>query len=187
MCCICKWSCIISWGLYLVEFLSTLFVICGEKLWLLHCLLGSSVKHSSQLGHKYHECHGSLAVCSTVCTGSQHRKPQSLPLLTLVIREIIGGFPSQKASNGECISWSWHHHNNHYIDVIISMIVSQITSLTIVHSTVYSGADQRKHQSSMSLAFVRGIHWGPVNSSHKGPVTWKMFPFDYVIMIESTW
>ena len=48
---------------------------------------------------------------------------------------------------------------------------------------VCSGADQRKHQSSASLAFVRGIHRSPVNSAHKGPVTRKMFPFDDVIMI----
>ena len=45
-----------------------------------------------------------------------------------------------------------------------------------------SDADQRKHQSSASLAFVRGIHRGPVNSPHKWPVTRKMFPFDDVIM-----
>ena len=64
----------------------------------------------------------------------------------------------------------------------MSTIASQITSLTIVHSTVYSGADQRKHQSSASLAFVREIHRGPVNSPHKGPVTRKMSPFDDVIM-----
>ena len=50
-------------------------------------------------------------------------------------------------------------------------VASQITSLTIVYSTVYSDADQRKHQSSASLAFVRGIHRGPVNSPHKWPVT----------------
>ena len=43
-------------------------------------------------------------------------------------------------------------------------------------------ADQRKHQSSASLAFVQGIHRGPVNSPHKWPVTRKMFPFDDVIM-----
>ena len=42
--------------------------------------------------------------------------------------------------------------------------------------------NQRKHQSSASLAFVRGIHRWPVNSLHKGPVTRKMFPFDDVIM-----
>ena len=61
-------------------------------------------------------------------------------------------------------------------------IASQITSLTSVYSTVYSDADQRKHQSSASLAFVRGFHRGAVNSPHKWPVTRKMFPFDDVIM-----
>ena len=64
----------------------------------------------------------------------------------------------------------------------MSAMASQITSLTIVYSSVYSGADQRKDQSSASLAFVRGIHRQPVNSLHKGPVTQKMFPFDDVIM-----
>ena len=59
---------------------------------------------------------------------------------------------------------------------------SQITSLTVVYSDVYSGVDQRKHQSSASLAFVRGIHRGPMNFPHKWPVTQKMFPFDDVIM-----
>ena len=48
--------------------------------------------------------------------------------------------------------------------------------------TVCSGADQRKYQSSVSPAFVSGIHWWPVNSPHKGPVTWKMLSFDDVIM-----
>ena len=70
----------------------------------------------------------------------------------------------------------------HYCDVIMGAVASQITSLTIVYSTVYSDADQRKHQSSASLAFVRGIHRGPVNSPHKWTVTRKMFPFDDVIM-----
>ena len=64
----------------------------------------------------------------------------------------------------------------------MSAIASQITSLTIVYSTVYSGSDQRKHLSSASLAFVRGIHQSPVNSPHKGPISQKMFPFDDVIM-----
>ena len=61
-------------------------------------------------------------------------------------------------------------------------IASQITSPTIVYAIVYSDADQRKYESSASLAFVRGIHRGPVNSPHKWPVTRKMFPFDDVIM-----
>ena len=66
------------------------------------------------------------------------------------------------------------HHN----DVIMGSMASQITSLTIGYSAVYSGPDQ----SSASLVFVRGIHREPVNSPHKGPVTRKMFPFDDVIM-----
>ena len=61
-------------------------------------------------------------------------------------------------------------------------IASQITSLTIVFSAVYSGADQRKHQSSASLAFVWGFDRGLVNSPHKWPVTRKIFPFDDVSM-----
>ena len=56
------------------------------------------------------------------------------------------------------------------------------TGLTTVYASVYSGTDQRKHQSSTSLAFVRRIHRWPVNSPHKGPVTRKMFLFDDVIM-----
>ena len=64
----------------------------------------------------------------------------------------------------------------------MSTMASQITTLMIVYSTVYSGADQRKPQRSASLAFERGIHRWPVNSPHKWPVTRKMFPFDDVIM-----
>ena len=72
---------------------------------------------------------------------------------------------------------------NHYDDVIMSTMASQITSLAIVYSTVYSSTDQRKNQSSASLVFVRGIHRWPVDSPHKGPVTRKMFLFDDIIMI----
>ena len=74
----------------------------------------------------------------------------------------------------------WKCHCN---DVIISTTATLITSLTIVYSILYLTADQRKHQSSVSLAFVRGIHRRPVNSPHKGPVTRKMFPSDDVIMV----
>ena len=68
----------------------------------------------------------------------------------------------------------WHHNE-----------ASQIPRLTIVYSAIYSGADERKHQSSASLAFVRGIYGGLVNCPHKGLVTRKMFPFDYIIMVYS--
>ena len=57
----------------------------------------------------------------------------------------------------------------------MNAMASQVTGLTIVYSTVYSGADQRKHQSSASLAFVRVIRRWQVNSQHNGPVTRKMF------------
>ena len=72
--------------------------------------------------------------------------------------------------------------NHHYDDVTMGVIASQITSLTIVYSIVYSDTDQRKRQSSASLAFVRGIHRGPVSSPHKWPVMRKIFPFYDVIM-----
>ena len=65
----------------------------------------------------------------------------------------------------------------------MSAMASQITSVSIVCSTVSAGADQRNHQSSASLAFVRGIHRWPVNPPHKWPVTRKMFPLDDVIML----
>ena len=70
----------------------------------------------------------------------------------------------------------------HYNGVIMSVMAFQIVGVSIVYSIIYSGADQRKHQSSTSLAFVQGIHWWPLNSPHKWPVTWKMFPFDDVII-----
>ena len=61
-------------------------------------------------------------------------------------------------------------------------MASGIASLTLVYSSVYPGADQRKYQSTASLAFVWGIHRWPVNSPHKWPITRKMFPFNDVIM-----
>ena len=86
------------------------------------------------------------------------------------------------STSGNCRKFKtpwWFSHNS---DVIISTMASQITSLTIVYSSAYSGAEQGKHQSSVSLAFVMGIHRSPVNCPHKGPVTRKRFPLDNVIM-----
>ena len=74
-----------------------------------------------------------------------------------------------------------------FSDVNLDAMTSQITSLTIVYSSAYSGADKkRKHQSSATLAFARGIHRWPLNSPHKGPVTRKMLPFYDVIMFLSS-
>ena len=99
-------------------------------------------------------------------------------------------------SNHKCMiqyvnSWAQSCGNNawimellhHYIEVIMGTMVSKITSVSMVCSTAHPGINQRKYKSSVSLVFVRGIHWRPVNPSHKGPVTRKMFPFDDVIMI----
>ena len=79
----------------------------------------------------------------------------------------------------DSLTLMWHHYSN----VIMGSMASQITSFTIVYSSVYSGANQRKHQSFASLALVRGIHRLPVNSPHKCPVTQKMLLFNDVIMV----
>ena len=71
----------------------------------------------------------------------------------------------------------------HYVDVIMTTVASQITSLAVVYSIATSGADERNHQSSASLAFVPP-HKGqwPVNCPHKWSVPRKTFPFDDVIV-----
>ena len=70
----------------------------------------------------------------------------------------------------QIMAWWWYHRR---LDRLLNCFCS--------------GADQRKHQSSTSVTFVRGIHRWPVGSSHKGPITRKMFPFDDVIMINCHW
>ena len=75
-----------------------------------------------------------------------------------------------------------HKYCWHPSDVILSAMASQITNLAIVYSISYSGTNQRKHQSSASLAFVRGIHQWPVTFPHKGLVT-REKTFDDVIIV----
>ena len=75
------------------------------------------------------------------------------------------------------LSWDWTLQWHH-----MSAVASQITGISTVCSSICSGADQRKHQSSVSLAFMRGIHWWPVDYPHRRPVTQKMFPFQDSIM-----
>ena len=100
---------------------------------------------------------------------------------SLATQDIVKITTSRAASDANLIKSDISGLVMHYSDVIMSAMVSQITSLTIAYSTVYSGADQRK-QSSASLAFVRGIHRWPVNSPRKWPETRKMFPLDDAIM-----
>ena len=66
------------------------------------------------------------------------------------------------------------HKALHYSDVIVGAMASQVTSVNIVYSTVYSGADERKHQGPRVSGLCEGIHRWPVNSPHKGPVTRKI-------------
>ena len=128
---------------------------------------------------------GMSAVCSTFCSRYYLRKYEDPTLLAF-----RKGIHRSRADSHHKRQVMWKAFHViiimrtviHYNDVIMSSIASQITSVTIVYSTVYSDTYQRKHQSSASLAFVWGIHRWPVNSPHKGPVTRKMFPFDDVIM-----
>ena len=111
------------------------------------------------------------------------RVPLKEPVSTLPTASFIGKYTTGSVGNNG-VDYIGTHIGDvmHYSDAIMGAMVSQITSLTIVYSTVYSGADQRKHQSSAWLRFVQGTHRWPVNSPHKGPVTRERFPFDNVIM-----
>ena len=120
-----------------------------------------------------------------LCLGDKQRTTHYQPTITkfcgVMIILFTDAYRRHLASMNECLT-KVSSEIHHYYDVIMGTMASQITSLTIVSSTVYSGADQRKRHSSVSLAFVRGIHRSPVNSPHKGPVTRKKIPFDDVIM-----
>ena len=94
------------------------------------------------------------------------------------------------ASCGSAGNLSYNHktkHNNamqiHRYDVIMSAMASQITSHTIVYSTIHSGADQRRTSKLRVTGLLLGIHRWPMNSLRKGPVTCKLFPYDDVIML----
>ena len=102
----------------------------------------------------------------------------------LVAKEALNAFIWHLHLNWSLTNCEWYDAEpaSSFFKVIMSAMASQITG---VCSAVCSGADQRKHQSSASLAFVTGIHGWPVHSLHKGPVTRKMFSFDDVIMTSS--
>ena len=120
-------------------------------------------------------------------------KPLSDPLMVSVLTHICVTRPQGVNAQRIMVEQVWNNLPDgcnkqgnidiHYNDVIMGAIESQITSITIVYSFVYSDAYQRKHQSPASLAFVWGNHRGLLNSQHKWSVTRKMFPFDDVIMV----
>ena len=154
---------------------SRVITITSALLWYLY-FLGASIKGLGQ--YRYFSC-------IVMYSG-----PDSVPihwLWFLCLRGVLIGrhhYGNSWYSLSTCPSLSMSQWRGiqqkcswvHYDDVIMGAMASQITSLTIVCSTVYSDADQTKYQSSASMAFVRGIHRGPVNSPHKWPVTRKMFP-----------
>ena len=97
------------------------------------------------------------------------------------LQRLVEWNDSSAFSNGSVKPIS--HTLVHYNDVIMITIGSQITSLTVVYSTVYSDADQRKHQSSASLAFVWGIHRDRWIPRTKGQLRRKCFH----LMTSSWW
>ena len=108
-----------------------------------------------------------LTVCSTVCWHQIYHQRSTMDRIPLTKGQRCGKRFRVMKSSYNCLI--------HYNGVTMSSMASQITSLTFVYSTVYLDVDQRKHQSSASLAFVRGIYRWPVNSPYKGPVNGKCF------------
>ena len=128
---------------------------------LLNCLFGRRSKKTSKLR------------VTGLCVGNSPG-PVNSPHKWPVTRKM---FPFDDViMNSLKIKLQWRHNEPDGISDLRS-------ASRLFTQRVYSGADQRKHQSSASLAFVLGIHRWPVKSPHKGPVTRKMFSFDDVIMI----
>ena len=134
-------------------------------------------------------------VNSTVCSTKKHQSSTLLALCEWAKPPAIDGFPLCRKCFHVCpdiISPIWTSFlfpnsksgystvllTNHYSEIIISTMISQVTGVSAICST----ADQRKYESTVSLAFLRRIHWWPVDSPHKRPVMQKMFPFDDVLM-----
>ena len=152
---------ILSWlGLYIISVFTVTFKVISLY-WGNRMAAPVSVQHHKIRAYKSHR--------GTLGTDDISQTYQQRPIMNIETWSFIPFYTR----------WQLHH----YDDVIMTMLASQITSLPVVCSIVYSDVNQRKHQSSASLAFVREIHRGPVNFPHKWPVTRKMFPFDDVIMI----
>ena len=105
------------------------------------------------------------------CPPQGTSQPHSSNCFKEICTRFVGNIGSCTVGLGYTLQWSHTECN-----------ASQITCVPPVFSTVCSGADQRKCQSSASLAFARGIHRWPTNSPHRGLVMRKMFPFDDVTM-----
>ena len=120
---------------------------------------------------------------------------RSKSLKTMQVYVVIQHSINTLRPNVKWLPFCWRHFQSHFaernsMDFIMSITMTPTWAWWCLKSPVsrmftllcIQGADQRKYQSSASLAFVRGIHRRPVNSQHKWPLTPKMFPFDDVIM-----
>ena len=118
-----------------------------------------------------------------------HLRPTNFRMAILTVA-CVYAYQDHKRASGYWFHMKWTnntkdlHYNLCFIHYgyVMSAMASQVTSVSMVCPAICSGAEQGKHQSSLSLAFVRGIHRWPVNSPYKRPVTWKMFSFDDVII-----
>ena len=153
---------LITDGRYLILLLSDLMELSGY-----HVGLSLEVSHH---WFKYN-CTMSVRLQDTMWA-IENRRLISLTIVCSQLKsDIKSSLPEFKQNPSDCNNFcTWHDSTAivHYNDVIMGAMASQITSLTIVYSSVYSATDQRKHQSSASLAFVRRIHRWPVNSRTKG-------------------
>ena len=109
----------------------------------------------------------------SVC--SERRFLCQLVFTKTVFCQNVGGTMKPQGTPYSSVESRKHLYKNHYNDVIMTTIASQITSLMVVYSTVYSDPDQRKHQSSASLAFVWGIHRDRWIPRTKGQLRGKCF------------
>ena len=117
---------------------------------------------------------------------------KSLPLNLTWEVSIGSGKNLMPLGNKDYLSQCWSKSMSPYVtspqrysDVLMGVMALQITGVSISGSTICLGSDQRKHQSSIPLAFVRVIHQWPMDYPHKGPVRRKKFPFDDIIMINN--
>ena len=122
------------------------------------------------LFHKYYKSEYSLFKSASASQKHGHLKS---PTTWLFIKE---NKTNKQSKTRHC--WPFH-----YSDLMMSTVASQITSVSIVCLAICSGADQRKHQISASLAFVESTATG--GFPHEGPVTWKVFSLEDVIMVRT--
>ena len=143
---------------------------CRGYYWIWHDDINSVICHVFNFDHQHFPIRDFL---TEICTSLKKNKT----LITEITSRLIYWSPSPKFLNMCGVFRQYLKpaaaSKSYCSDTIMSEMASQITGVSIVCLTVCTGAYRRKHQSSASLASVRGIHRSPVDSPHKGPVTRK--------------